>query len=269
MSTSLLYHAFGIRGYRYVRTGYVQGQTIFTPGQRPGTCRCPACGSADVVSRGRVERRFRCLPIGARPTLLVLPVPRVECRACGVVRQVDITFADPRRSYTRRFERYVVELSRRMTIRDVAAHLGVGWDLVKDVQKRDLSRRYAKPKLKHLRRIALDEIAVAKGHRYMAVALDLDSGAVVFVGDGKGADALKPFWKRPRPSGAKVEAVAMDMSAAYRGAVSAHLKGAVIVFDRFHVIKLFNDKLSDLRRSLYHRAEADQKKVLKGPAGGG
>jgi transposase len=264
MSTSLLYHAFGIQGYRYVRTAYVAGQTIFTLGQDPDTCRCPACGSADVVSRGHVVRRFRSLPIGLRPTFLVLPIPRVECRACGVVRQVDITFADPRRSYTKRFERYVLELSRRMTIRDVAAHLGVGWDLVKDVQKRDLSRRFARPKLKHLRRIAIDEIAVARGHRYMTVVMDLDSGAVVFVGDGKGADALKPFWKRLRPSGAKVEAVAMDMSAAYRGAVSAHLKGAVIVFDHFHVVKLFNDKLSGLRRSLYHRAEADQKKVLKG-----
>src|SRR4051812_21373077 len=264
MSTSLLYHAFGIKGYRYVRTAYVQGQTIFTLGQEPDTYRCSACGSADVVSRGHVERRFRCLPIGLRPTSLVLPIPRVECRACGVVRQVDVAFADPRRSYTRRFERYVRELSRRMTIRDVAAHLGVGWDLVKDIQKRDLSRRFARPKLKHLRRIAIDEIAVAKGHRYMTVVMDLDSGAVVFVGDGKGADALKPFWKRLRPSGAKIGAVAMDMSAAYRSAVSAHLKGAVIVFDHFHVIKLFNDKLSDLRRSLYHRAEADQKKVLKG-----
>src|ERR687893_2041011 len=264
MSTSLLSHAFGTRGYRYVRTAYTEGQTIFTIRQEPETCRCSACGSGDVVSRGHVERRFRSLPIGSRATSLVLAIPRVECRACGMVRQVDVTFADPRRSYTRAFQRYVRELSRRMTIRDVAAHLGVGWDLVKDIQKRDLSRRYAKPKLKHLRHIAIDEIAVAKGHRYMTVVMDLDSGAVVFVGDGKGADALKPFWKRLRPSDARIAAVAIDMSAAYRGAVSAHLKKAGIVFDHFHVIKLFNDKLSDLRRSLYHRAEADGKKVLKG-----
>jgi transposase len=182
-----------------------------------------------------------------------------------VVRQADITFADPRRSYTRAFERYVLELSRRMTIRDVAAHLGVGWDLVKDIQKRDLSRRYAKPKLKHLRRIAIDEIAVAKGHRYMTIVMDLDSGAVVFVGDGKGADALKPFWKRLRPSKARIGAVAMDMSAAYRGAVSAHLPDAKIVFDHFHVIKLFNDKLSDLRRAVYREAtDVMHKEVLKG-----
>ncbi len=108
------------------------------------------------------------------------------------------------------------------TIRDVARHLNGGWDLIKEIQKRDLSRRYAKPKLKHLRCIAIDEIAVAKGHRYLTVVMDLTSGAVVFIGDGKGADALKPFWKRLRPSKAKIAAVAMDMSAGYWGAVMTH-----------------------------------------------
>src|SRR3954447_6923543 len=265
MSTSLLYHAFGIRGYKYVRTDYPDGQVIFTIRQESKTCRCPACGSTRVQSRGHVERRFRSLPIGSRTTAVVLPIPRVECQACGVVRQVEIPFADPRRSYTKSFERYALELSRRMTIRDVAIHLNVSWDTIKDIQKRDLSRRYAKPKLKHLRRIAIDEIAVAKGHRYLTIVMDLESGAVVFVGDGKGADALKPFWKRLRPSKAAIEAVAMDMSPAYRGAVSAHLPKATIVFDHFHVIKLFNDKLSDPRRALYREAtEVMHREVLKG-----
>jgi len=143
--------------------------------------------------------------------------------------------------------------------------LGVGWDVIKEIQKRDLMRRFAKPKLKHLRHIAIDEIAVAKGYRYLTIIMDLESGVVVFVGDGKGADALKPFWKRLRSSGAKIAAVAMDMSAAYRGAVSTHLSKAKIVFDHFHVIKLFNDKLSDLRRALYREAtDAMHKEVLKG-----
>jgi transposase len=265
MSTSLLYHAFGIRGYEYVRTEYRDGRVIFTIRQKPGSCRCSACGSPQVVSRGRVERHFKSLPIGSRETTVVLPIPRVECRACGAVRQAEVPFADPRRSYTRAFERYALELGRRMTIRDVAKHLNVSWDVIKEIQKRDLARRFAKPKLKHLRRLAIDEIAVAKGHRYLTVVMDLDSGAVVFVGDGKGADALKPFWKRLRPSGAKIEAVAMDMSAAYRGAVSTYLPKAKIVFDRFHVMKLFNEKLSDLRRALHREAtDVAQKKVLKG-----
>jgi len=265
MSTSLLYHAFGIRGYHYTRTDYQDGQTIFTIHQEPETCRCSACGSPKVQSRGHVQRIFRTVPIGQRATLVVLPIPRVECQGCGAVRQVKVPFADPRRSYTSAFERYALELSRRMTIRDVAKHLGVGWDMIKDIQKRDLSRRYARPKLKHLRHIAIDEIAIAKGHRYLTIVLDLDSGAVVFVGDGKGAKALKPFWKRLHGSKAKIEAVAMDMSPAYREAVSTNLPEARIVFDRFHVMKLFNEKLSELRRAL-HREATDvlQKQVLKG-----
>ena len=265
MSTSHLYHSFGIRGYNYVRTDYQNGHTIFTIHQKPETCRCSACGSSQVLLRGRVERRFRMVPIGRRATFLVLPIPRVECQACGFVRQVKIPFADTRRSYTSSFERYALELGRRMTIRDVAMHLGVSWDVIKDIQKRDLGRRFAKPKLKHLRNIAIDEISIAKGHRYLTVVMDLDSGAVVFVGDGKGAKALSPFWKRLRGSKAKIEAVAMDMSPAYREAVSTHLPKAKIVFDRFHVMKLFNEKLSNLRRAL-HREATDmmQKKVLKG-----
>jgi transposase len=265
MSTSLLYHAFGIRGYEYTRTEYQQAHVIFTIRQKPETCRCSSCGSPEVVSRGRVERRFRSLPIGRRATFVVLPIPRVHCQACGVVRQVDIPFADPRRTYTSSFERYALELGRCMTIKHVAEHLGVSWDVIKDIQKRDLSRRFAKPKLKHLRHIAIDEIAVAKGHRYLTIVLDLESGAVVFVGDGKGAKALNPFWKRLRGSKAKIAAVAMDMSPAYREAVSTHLPKAKIVFDRFHVMKLFNEKLSDLRRALYREAtETMQKQVLKG-----
>jgi hypothetical protein len=85
-----LYHSFGIRGYNYARTDYRNGHTIFTIRQEPETCRFSACGSSQVQLRGRVERRFRMVPIGRRATFLVLPIPRVECQACGVVRQVKI-----------------------------------------------------------------------------------------------------------------------------------------------------------------------------------
>jgi len=189
----------------------------------------------------------------------------VECRQCGAVRQVRIRFADPRVSYTRSFKRYALELSRHMTIQDVAGHLGISWDVIKEIQKEDLRRRFGKPKLKHLRQIAIDEISTAKGHRYLTVVLDLESGAVVHVGEGKGGDALKDFWVQLRRSRAKIEAVATDMSPAYIDAVLTYLPGATLVFDRFHVIKLYNDKLSELRRALYHQLQDTmQKKVLKG-----
>ncbi len=73
-----------------------------------------------------------------------------------------------------------------MTIKDVAEHLQVSWDTIKDIQARNLQRRFGKPKLHKLKQIAIDEIAVAKGQRYLTVVLNLLSGdAVVFVGDGK------------------------------------------------------------------------------------
>jgi len=78
-------------------------------------------------------------------------VPRVECRQCGAVRQVRIGFADPRVSYTRAFERYALDLSKSMTIKDVAQHLGISWDVIKEIQKRHLKRRFGKPKLRRVR----------------------------------------------------------------------------------------------------------------------
>jgi transposase len=177
---------------------------------------------------------------------------------------VDVSFADPRRSYTRAFERYALELSRHMTIKAVADHLGVSWDVIKDIQKRDLRRRFSRPRLADLQQIAIDEIYLGKKQGYATVVLDLASGAIVFVGQGKGADALEPFWKRLDRSEAVIDAVAMDMSPAYIRAVETHLPWAVIVFDHFHVVKLFNDKLSQLRRDLYREATAADQEVLKG-----
>lgn len=80
---------------------------------------------------------------------------------------------------------------------------------------------FARPRLKDVTHIAIDEIAVRKGHKYMTVVLDLDSGRVIFVGDGRGGDALDPFWKRLRRSGATIRAVAADMSPAYAAAIGS------------------------------------------------
>ena len=264
MSTSSLYHNVGIRGYKYVRTEYVKGKTQVTITQDPEKLQCATCGSYDVHPRGSRVRTFKAPPWGSRSMEIVFAIPRVECENCGEYRQVKIRFADPQLSYTRSFERYVLDLSQSMTIQDVATHLGVRWDMIKEIQKRNLQRKYARPKLKHLRRLAIDEIAIAKGHTYVTIVMDLESGAVVFVGDGKDAEALKPFWKRLRSSRAKIEAVAMDMGPAYIKAVTANLPDATIVFDHFHVIKLFNEKLTQLRRALFRKAKKEDKSVLKG-----
>ena len=264
MSTSLLYHGFGLRDHRYVRTCYVGGEVHFHIEHKPKMLRCSQCQSYEVILRGKKMRRFKTLPIGGRPVRIVLPLQRVECKECGLVRQVKIPFADSRKSYTRPLERYVLDLCKRMTIRDVARHLGMSWDTVKNIHKRHLHHRFARPRLKDLTHIAIDEISIGRGHRYLTVVLDLGTGAVVFVGRGRGADALEPFWKRLRRSGAHIQAVATDMLPAYISAVLENLPGAALVFDRFHVIKLYNEKLSALRRDLQREADRMHKQVLKG-----
>jgi transposase len=265
MSTSLLYHGFGIVGYRYVRQFFEEGQVTFHIEKPRERHRCSRCGSAEVWDQGGIERVFRMVPIGSKPTFVKLKVPRVLCFDCGLVRQVKLGFADPKKRYTRAFERYVLELSRLMTIQDVAKHLDISWDTVKDIQAQSLQRRFGKPKLHKLRQLAIDEIAIAKGHRYVTVVLNLLTGAVVFVGDGKGVDALEPFWRRLRRAHAKIVAVATDMSKAYIRALRDNLPKAVHVFDHFHVIKLFNEKLSAFRRALYSQLTSEQeRKILKG-----
>ena len=134
MSTSLLYHAFGIVGYSYVNQKFQGGQVTFCIQQPRERLRCSQCGSEDVWVRGSKERTFRTVPIGLKPTFVTLDVSRVKCFACDVVRQVKIGFADPKKHYTRSFERYALELSKHMTIDDVAKHLQVSWDTIKEIQ---------------------------------------------------------------------------------------------------------------------------------------
>lgn len=267
MSTSLLYHAWGLRGYRHQRFDYRDGALHLVVAQNPDTLCCSHCGSSAVMRAGTVERSFRGLPVGGKPVWIELAVPRLWCAACSKTRQARIAFADPKVSYTRSFERYALELSGHMTIQAVAQHLGVSWDVIKDIQKRHLQRRFAHIPLGDLRQIAIDEISIGRGHRYLTVVLDLESGAVVFIGEGKGADALNPFWKRVRRAGVidRIEAVATDMSPAYGRAVRLHLPKAVHVLDRFHVVKLFNEQLADLRREVQRTTEkVEDKKLLKG-----
>ena len=265
MSTSLLYHGFGIVGYRYVRSDYRGGDITFTITRKKFSIRCPVCKSKKIIRHGSLSRWFHSLPIGKKQTYIKTEIPRVECKECNTLRQADIGFADPRVTYTRALGRYVLELSRHMTIKDVAMHLDLSWDLIKNIQKRHLEKKYSRLNLRKLKRIAIDEIYVGK-RGYLTIVLNVLNGAVVFVGDGKGSDALEPFWEKIRRyRKLKIEAVAIDMSPAYIKAIRENLQDSAIVFDHFHVIKLFNEKLTDFRRQLFNiTEELTPKSVLKG-----
>lgn len=265
MSTSVLYRALGIQGYKHQSIREQNGGIVIRIKHDGEPICCPLCGGKNVIHRGTVPRKWSAVPIGRRSVTIFANVPRIECRDCKAQPVVPVPFADARRSYTRSFERFVLDLRESMTLTDVARHTGVSDWLVKDIEKRWLGKHFDKPRMKDLKRIAIDEIATKKGHKYLTIVMDLESGAVVYVDKGKGSDALDSFWKSLKASHARVEAVAMDMSTAYYKAVTENLPEAEIVFDWFHIVKLLNDKLSELRRQLFREAtDTLQKNVLKG-----
>lgn len=266
MSDWMLYHVWRIRGYEVKHCERVEPERlVVTITAKPNSLCCPCCGSKDVIRKGVNLRMLRGVPVGRTQVFFAAHVPRVRCDRCDLTRQVRIPFAEEKRRHTRQFERYALELAQLTTTAHAARHLGVSWDTVRDVESRYLGKQYRKPKLKHLKQLAIDEIYLGKSVKFLTVVLDLESGAIVFIGRGKGAEALDPFWKRLHGSRARIEAVAADMSPAYALAVRKHLPDAVLVNDRFHVIKLYNELLTELRRELHREATTQlEKDVLKG-----
>jgi transposase len=159
--------------------------------------------------------------------------------------------------------RLIVDASHFMTLLDVAGWFDLSWGTVKAVVKARLEKDYKRIGYRKVKRIGIDELYLGKTHKFITLVSDLDSGRIIWVGIGRGGDALREFWRRFKASGARLQAVAMDMSGAYAQSVREHAPHAILTFDRFHVIKLMNERLDDLRRELVRKAEdkADQKAV--------
>lgn len=151
-----------------------------------------------------------------------------------------------------------------MSLQDVARWTHLGWDTVKSIVKADLARRFESVPLSGVSRIGVDENYLGKKAKYVTLVVDLDSGRVLWVGKGRGKEALEGFWERLRRSGTRIEAVACDMSGAYWSAINEHLPEAALVFDHFHIIKLANEKIDEIRRGLQRTLELDGQKFIQG-----
>lgn len=171
-------------------------------------------------------------------------------------------FASPYVRYTKRMAQLVYDLSRMMTLTDVADATGLSWDTAKGMIQPFLQKTVDELRYRDLKHLAIDEIYVGRKKKFYTLVIDLDSGRVVWVAHGRGGDCLRKFWRRIRL--AKIVAVAMDMSAAYWKAVREHLREAAIVFDRFHIVKMVHERLDDLRRELVRQAQGLLKTSIKG-----
>ena len=265
MNSSFLYHAWGLYTHECTCEEYKGNRIILHVQAKERIRCCPSCGAGSIVKNGYRLRDFVGLPIGGKRVTIRMKVQRYKCKECDFDQQEKIPFATNSCSYTHRFAKYVVDLLRGMTLQDVSNHLSVSWDTVKEIHSSYLKRHYSPPSLDGVENIGIDEFAVRKGHVYKTIVVDLDSGRIIYVGDGKGSEALKKFWRKVKRKNIKIKHVATDLSAAFIASVMENCPDAVHVFDHFHVVKLMNEKLDDIRRKVYSmEKDINKRKVLKG-----
>lgn len=264
MSTSILYHGFKARGYTYLRAEYKKGAVIFHLKKSKSEQCCAHCGSKSVIKKGKKNRKVKTVPIGTRQVYLCLHLHRLKCKSCGRLRQEASLICLPKKHYTKVLSSFVLELLKKSTVKDVSDQLGMSWGTIKEIHKCSLEKKYGKIKLNKLRYLGVDEIAIRKGHRYMTVVVDLDSGAVVWVEKDRSVSSLEKFLIKLKRSRAPIKAIAMDMWPAYLTAVLNQYSNDVVVFDRYHVIANYNLMLEKLRQQEASKANQKDASVYKG-----
>ena len=264
MSTSLLYHAFGITGVDYTKTDFHEGKVFFHAIVNDRLLRCSHCISRKVIKFGHKVRKIRLAPLGGKPAFLMITTYRYKCKKCGQIRWIKLPFVEGKSNCSKRFLRFMLGLCRKMTIKDTAEILGVSWDLVKDHHKQYLGRIYHRRSWKKLKYLGIDEFSVQKGHKYLTIAVDLETGEIVFVNEGRSKETLIPLLKKLQTYGCSLQAAAIDMNPGYISALQEYLPEVKIVFDRFHIVRMAQEMMDELRRNLQNTMKGAEDNTLKG-----
>jgi transposase len=210
---------------------------------------CPSC-SKPCPGYDTRRRSWRHLDTCQFKTILVADVPRVECSEHGVL-QIDVPWAAPDSGFTVLMECFIIDWLLEASISAVARRMHLTWDEIDGVKQRAVKRGLKRRKLRKIRRVGVDETSFQKRHEYVTVVTDLERGQVLFVADDRTHESLDGFWGILSPAQLRaIEAVAMDMCAGYVRSTREHVHDAAskICFDRFHVAKLLNDAVNDVRK---------------------
>ena len=237
---------------------------IVTPDRR-FTPVCRVCGKACNSIHSYRRRAVRDLDMAETRVFLHCLTRKLRCSNCGCIAVEDCDFLTPSSRVTRRLARYIHELCRILPVAEVARHVGLDWKTVKNIDKEFLEKDYGETNYEGLSILAVDEIAVKKGHRYMTVVLDYSTGRVVWVGNGRKTETLKEFYEgMTEEQRRRIKAVAMDMWDPYIKATRECLPNARIVFDFFHMVSAFNKVIDQVRRDEYRKAAKQDKSVYRG-----
>lgn len=228
--------------------------------RRSGRPICP-CG---WKGRGRYDssrRRWRHLDLGASRLFLEAEIRRLHCRRCERVVTEVVPWARPRARHTRDFEDVVAWLAQRSDKTTISRLLRASWETIAGIVTRVVAEQVDTRRLTGLLRIGVDEVSYRKGHRYLTVVADHDqAGRVVWAGEGKNAATLEGFYDELGESGcAALEAVSMDLGAAFKKATDAKAPQARQCVDPFHLVALANEAINKARRWAWNLERAKTK----------
>ena len=210
---------------------------------------CP-CGWTTRAVYDRSVRRWRHLDLAGSKLWVEAEIRRLACRRCQRVRTEQVPWARPGARHTRDLQDVVAFMAQRMDKTTICRLLRVSWEAVARIVIDVVADQLDTARLDGLFRIGVDEISYRKGHRYLTVVADHDrDGAVVWAKEGKNAATLEAFYDQLGEAHcAALEAVSLDMGAAYKRATDAKAPGARQCVDPFHVIKNCNEVIDKIRR---------------------
>ncbi len=226
--------------------------------------RCRNCGISTRKVHDAKQRRVRDLPWGEWKVWLIVTLHRVNCRRCGVTTE-GIAFLEGKQPYTLRFRQAVARECEDAAVSRVAARWGLSVQTVRRIDKRSLLEWSQKRPRRPLRWMGVDEIFWKKG-ACLTVVSDLELGEPLWAGPERKKATLDRFFAEKLPPRRRraVRAVCTDMWKPYLRSVKEHLPRAVIVFDKFHVMKHVNAAVDETRRQEFFRQKGRLRDVVRG-----
>jgi len=231
-------------GFQLSRHRFMGEQKLLLTLEANASPRCGRCGQRTSRVHDTHYRRIRERDLFDQRVWLEVPVRRVACARCGV-RVEQIAWLDGRRHLTLALRRYAEALLQLLPVKHVADLLGLHWHTVKQIDKQRLEREVTEPDRRRLRYLLMDEFALHKGHRYATIVSCAETQQVIWVGEGRSRQAIRPFFDWLGEACARIEAVGMDMNTAFDLEVQVHCPQAAVVYDLFHVIAKFGREVID------------------------
>ena len=227
--------------------------------------RCPHCQKK--LSRNKIGKcSVMDLPIADGPVVYIcFPTVQGRCKSCQHFVTTRPKEVHPVRHATWRLMRMISAWAAHTPATQIAAIYEISDSTVRLYDKAVLEEDLPPPDLDNIRTLLIDEKAVRRGHNYVTIVLNGDTGELLYMAEGKKREVIDRFFEQlTQEQKDKIEAVGIDRSGAYQSSVEEHLPNAGIVYDRFHLMMNLNQAVDEVRRQQWRKASVQDRKLIKG-----